>query len=180
MRTLAKLAASTSFLALAIGCGEVGNGPTALLATSTPGTSSAASGQVARPAGGSCTTDITVVPTRPGYAFSLDMTGTCRLAHLGRTTMVIQQDFAFDGSIVNSTTHAAANGDLLLSNWYSAPGESTSDGINSVFAGTETYVGGSGRFEYATGSSRVQGTAFLNFATGAFTGEYTTRGTIAY
>jgi hypothetical protein len=180
MRTLTKLAASTSFLAFVVGCADVGDGPTALRATSTPGASSTASGPVSRPAGGSCTTEITVVPTRPGYALSLDMTGTCQLAHLGRTTMVIQQDFAFDGSIVNSTTHTAANGDLLLSNWYSAPGESTSDGINAVFAGTETYVGGTGRFADVSGSSRVQGTAVLNFATGAGTGAYTTRGTIVY
>jgi hypothetical protein len=179
MRALAKLAASTSFLALSIGCAG-GDGPTSLVATSTPTTSSAKSGPVTRPAGGRCTTDITVVATRPGYVLSLDMTGLCQLAHLGRTTMVIEQDFAADGSIVNSTTHTAANGDLLLSTWYSAPGESTTDGINAVFAGTETYVGGTGRFADVSGSSRVQGTAVLNLATGAFTGEYTTHGTIAY
>ena len=180
MRALATLAVSTSFLALAVGCAGVGDGPTSLVATSSPDASSAESGPVTRPAGGSCTTDITIVPARPGYAFSLDITGVCQLAHLGRTTMVIEQDFAFDGSIVNATTHTAANGDLLLSTWYSAPGESTFDGIDAVFAGTETYVGGSGRFADASGSSRVQGTAFLNVATGAFTGAYTTRGTIAY
>jgi hypothetical protein len=179
MRALAKLAVSTSILALTIGCAG-GDGPTSLVATSAPSTSSAASGQVTRPAGGRCTTDITVVATRPGYVLSLDMTGVCQLAHLGRTTMVIAQDFAADGSIVNSTTHTAANGDLLLSAWYSAPGESTTDGINAVFAGTETYVGGTGRFADVSGSSRVQGTAVLSLATGAFTGEYTTHGTITY
>ena len=179
MRALAKLAASTSFLTLTIGC-TGRDGPTALVATPTPSASSAENRQVTRPAGGRCTTDITVVPTRPGYVLSLDMTGVCQLAHLGRTTMVIEQDFAADGSIVNSTTHTAANGDLLLSTLYSAPGESTSDGINAVFAGTETYVGGTGRFAHVSGSSRVQGTAVVNVATGAFTGAYTTHGTITY
>ena len=179
MRALAKLAASTSFFALTFGCAD-GDGPTSLVATSTPSASSASGGQVTRPAGGRCTTDITVVATRPGYVLSLDMTGVCQLAHLGRTTMVIEQDFAADGSIVNSTTHTAANGDLLLSTWYSAPGESTTDGINAVFAGTETYVGGTGRFADVSGSSRVQGSAVLDLATGAFTGAYTTHGTITY
>jgi hypothetical protein len=180
MRALATLAVSTSFFALAVGCAGGGDAPTALVAPSTPDASSARSGPVARPAGGSCTTVITAVATRPGYVLSLDMTGVCRLAHLGRTTMVIQQDFSADGSIVNSTTHTAANGDLLLSTWYSAPGESTSDGVNAVFAGTETYVGGTGRFANVSGSSRVQGTAGVNLSTGAFTGAYTTRGTITY
>jgi len=179
MCVLAKQTASM-FLAFACGCAGVGDGPTALVAPSTLGASSAASGPVSRPAGGSCTTEITGAPTRLGYALSLHITGVCQLAHLGRTTLVIQQDFAFDGSIVNSTTHTAANGDLLLSDWYSAPGENTFDGINAVFAGTESYVGGTGRFAHASGSSRVQGTAVVDVATGAFTGAYTTRGTIAY
>src|SRR5215207_2267908 len=173
MRVLAKQTASM-FLAFACGCAGVGDGPTALVATSTPGFSSAASGPVSRPAGGSCTTEITGAPTRPGYALSLHITGVCQLAHLGRTTIVIEQDFAFDGSIVNSTTHTAANGDLLLSMWYSAPGESSSNGVDATFAGVETYIGGSGRFADVSGSSRLEGTAHSN------TGEYTTQETIAY
>ena len=136
--------------------------------------------QVTRPAGGSCTTNIhSAVPTPT--ALILDMTGQCNLKHLGRTTIVTHQVCSFiDGSCANSTTSTAANGDILYSTWYSAPGQNTFDGLHAVFAGTETYAGGTGRFEGATGSSFASGTATLDPVTGGFTGQFKTKGTITF
>lgn len=180
MRTIAKLAAAISCTAMTLACAGNSESPTGPLSPSSLRASSSASGPVTRPAGGRCATSISFVPARAGYAASLYITGHCQLKHLGRTSIVILQDFAFDGSIVNSTTHTAANGDVLNSTWYSAPGESTFDGTNAVFAGIETYVGGTGRFAHASGASRVDGTAYLNAANGTFTGQYTSHGTITY
>ena len=180
MRTILKLVASTAFAASTIGCASDGENPFQPLATSTLRTSSAASGPVTRPAGGKCETDIFPTNTRDGYAFSLFITGVCTLKHLGRTTIVINQDFAFDGSIVNSATHTAANSDLLRSTWYSAPGQTQFDGVDAVFAGIETYAGGTGRFANATGSSLVRGTAHFDASTRRNTGLYTSVGTISY
>jgi hypothetical protein len=170
MRCLAPLLVATSIVASTLGCTSADQIPTA------PSTASElrASAVTSRPAGGRCTTAIAPAPTRVGYALSLHITGVCQLKHLGRTTIVIEQDFAFDGSIVNVTTHTAANGDVLNSTWYSAPGESSSNGIDATFAGVETYVGGTGRFTNVSGSSRVEGTAHLDV------GEYTSEGTIVY
>ncbi len=155
-------------------CSDAGQNPTDPFAASSLGIS-AVKGVVSRPAGGRCTTVIEIVPTRPGAVFSLQMTGECILKHLGRTTIVISQDIFPDCSARNSTTHTAANGDLLYSTWYSAPGENSFIGGFAVFTGIETYVGGTGRFADATGSSRVDGTARLDFATGEYTGQYTTK-----
>ncbi len=180
MRTILKVVASIAFAASTLGCAAGGDNPVQPLATSTLRTSSAESGPVTRPYGGKCDTDIFPTTTRAGYAFSLYITGVCNLKHLGRTTIVIDQDFAYDGSIVNSTTHTAANGDLLRSTWYSAPGETRFDGVDAVFAGIETYAGGTGRFANATGSSLVRGTAHFDASTHKNTGQFTTVGTITY
>jgi hypothetical protein len=172
MHRLTPLLVAASIVATTLGCTSADRTPTA---PSTASMVRASAGAVtSRPAGGRCTTAIGPAPTRAGYALSLHITGVCQLKHLGRATIVIEQDFAFDGSIVNVTTHTAANGDVLNSTWYSAPGESSSNGIDATFAGVETYVGGTGRFANVSGSSRVEGTAHLDV------GEYTSEGTIVY
>ncbi|MES2524207.1 MAG: hypothetical protein V4617_15990 [Gemmatimonadota bacterium] len=112
------------------------------------------------------------------------MTGSCILSHLGRVAIVIHQECWFAGELAgtcdNTTTHTAANGDKLYGTWHSAVGENLSDGCNATFTGRGDYAGGTGRFAGATGGSAATGTASCDPATGAYTGEYTTAGTISY
>lgn len=128
-----------------------------------------------RPAGGSCTTTVSVDISAP--PLTLDITGVCNLKHLGRTTMTARQTVDLtNGLFVNTTTYRAANGDLLLATF---SGQLTSPpGAEVAFAGVETYVGGTGRFAGATGSSQASGTATVPGLTG--TGQYTSQGSISF
>lgn len=166
-----------SALILSSACaGESATGPAALSVSA----SKSANVAVTRPAGGKCTVNgqFTLVPD-DGTVATFHATGSCNLKHLGRTAIVIDEYFFEDGSITNSTDYTAANGDVLNSTWYSAPDENSFLDGNAVFAGDETYIGGTGRFDGATGSSFVQGTATVG-RTGAFTGQYTSNGSITF
>ena len=80
------------------------------------------------------------------------------------------------GVAQNFTTYTAANGDQLHTRW---DGQVISPpGPVAVFVGPETYLGGTGRFAHASGSSWLEGTATLTGLTG--TGAYTTEGSISY
>ena len=69
---------------------------------------------------------------------------------------------------------SAANGDELYTRW---DGQVISPpGPEAVFVGPETYLGGTGRFANASGSSWLEGTASVITSTGA----YTTKGSITY
>jgi hypothetical protein len=129
----------------------------------------------AKPAGGTCTTSFTQI----SFVFpiaTIDITGVCNLKHLGRTTLhAIQTINVLTGDLNNSTTYTAANGDMLFTTFVGT----SSPPPDVVFQGTETYVGGTGRFEGATGSSTLEGTATVD-VTGAGTGEYTSTGSITY
>lgn len=135
---------------------------------------------VTRPAGGTCLPQVTVVAPFPGPTqpiLNLSIEGVCTLRHLGLTTMQITETVDFStGIILNATAYTAANGDVLNSTFVgtllSPPGP------DAVFEGTETYVGGTGRFVNVSGSSFLEGTAHLVGLTG--TGQYTTIGTITY
>ncbi|MEO5826864.1 MAG: hypothetical protein ABIR59_13320 [Gemmatimonadales bacterium] len=128
-----------------------------------------------RPAGGSCTTTVSVDISVP--PLTIDISGVCNLKHLGRTTMTARQTVDItNGQFTNTTTYRAANGDLLLTTF---SGQTTSPpGADVTFVGVETYVGGTGRFAGATGSSEASGSATLAGLTG--TGEYTTHGSISF
>ena len=81
-----------------------------------------------------------------------------------------------NGSAQNFTTYTAANGDELYTRW---DGQVISPpGPDIVFVGTETYLGGTGRFAGASGSSWLEGTSYLAGSTGP--GEYTTDGSITF
>lgn len=161
-------------LALSTACaGDGATGPAANVSSLAARTTDAAA---SRPAGGRCVTTVTVVGGN-ATSIALAISGTCNLEHLGRTTMVAVQTVSLvDGAIVNSTTYTAANGDKLSSSFV---GQVVSPpGPDVTFTGTETYNGGTGRFEGASGSSTLDGTATLGGPVG--TGEYTTKGAIKY
>ena len=133
-----------------------------------------------RPFGGRCDTDITISPPLAGDApdvLRLHIEYLCQLAHLGRTTAIVEQVVTFTGATTaiasNTTVYTAANGDELFVSW---TGTASSSGADNTFSGPETITGGTGRFAGATGSTWVSGTA--SFAT--MTGQFTSVGTITY
>ncbi len=127
----------------------------------------------------SCTTNIHTTQMAADRLI-MDMTGQCDFKAIGKMDIVIHQECLFAGTCSNTTTHVASNGDQLKSTWFSAVGQNSFDGTNAVFEGVETYVGGTGRFANATGSSAVKGTAKVDAASGGFTGKYTALGTITF
>ena len=138
-----------------------------------------------RSAGGTCTTEVTVVapypdmtyPTFPQPILHLTISGVCNLRHLGRSTMQATQTVnLLTNAIVNSGTYTAANGDELVSQFVGVT--TYNDGVNAVFNGVETYLSGTGRFHGVSGSTQLKGYAHLTGLTG--TGKFTTTGTITY
>ncbi len=93
---------------------------------------------------------------------TLLITGVCHFARIGRMTFVIHQTLAL-GPIIHFTgasTYTARNGDELRTT-HSGTATPTSDGIAVTLDGTETVVGGTGRFAEATGSATLTGMSFL-------------------
>ena len=104
---------------------------------------------------------------------TLDITGTCQLSHLGRTTMVGVETL---GAVLNAVhTFTTANGDLLhtTTTGYAVLKPDFS-GVN--FFNTETITGGTGRFANASGVATRNGSS--NFSDGSGTWEIV--GTITY
>ena len=133
-----------------------------------------------RPFGGHCDTDIAILPPLPGdpaNLLRLHIEYNCQLQHLGRTTAIAEQTVTFTGPTTaiasNTTTYTAANGDQLFATW---SGTSVTEGQLVTFSGPERYLGGTGRFSGATGSSEITGTA--SFVTN--TGQFTSAGTLTY
>jgi carbonic anhydrase/acetyltransferase-like protein (isoleucine patch superfamily) len=118
----------------------------------------------------SCDTAFVFTPTG-----SVHIEGVCQYTHLGRTTVVADQNVIPqpDGSllITNLSVYTAANGDELHG---AAVGTGNFTGPTSVvFTGVETYEGGTGRFAGATGSVPFSGGAefdTLTTGTGHFAG----------
>ena len=163
----------TALLGLAITGACSGESPTEPGSQITPRNSSASSGPITRPAGGSCTT--TLVPDFSGIPsgfFTIQIAGVCKLKHLGRTTFTADQIvYIFTGDIVNTTIYTAANGDSFTSTFVGTDPTAT-----AVFTGTETYSGGTGRFAGITGESFLSGSANVVL----LTGQYTTSGWMRY
>jgi len=135
---------------------------------------------ITRPAGGTCIPEVTVVAPFPGEGqpvLNLSIAGVCTLKQLGRTTFVITETVDFStGIILNSTAYTAANGDVLNSTFVGTI--RTPPGPDAVFDGTETYIGGTGRFTNVSGSSFLEGSAHVDGLSGR--GQYTTVGTITF
>ncbi len=129
---------------------------------------------VSRPAGGRCqTTFESLDPQR------ISITLNCNLRHLGLTSGEATQTMTFTGpttmDLINSTTYTAANGDELYAEFIGT-GALDPVALRVTFEGTETYLGGTGRFEGATGSSALAGSASLISSSGF----YQTAGSITY
>ena len=111
---------------------------------------------------------------------TLLITGVCQMAHMGRTTFVIHQTLVFGPvtSFTGASTYTAANGDQLRTT-HSGTATPTSDGTAVILAGTETAIGGTGRFASATGSATLTGMSFLA-GPRHNTGFYQLRGTLSF
>ena len=136
----------------------------------------------ARPAGGTCAVTGVAVPpfpfTPPLFEpiVNLQIAGVCQLKHLGRTTFVGTEVINLATSVVTNTgTWTAANGDQLMTVFN---GNGTTDGIDAVFSGVITFVGGTGRFQGVSGSLDMEGNS--NASTNPATGEYRMTGNIIY
>ena len=131
-----------------------------------------------RPAGGSCVT--TVMPA--GFAFpylTIAIDGVGNLRHLGRATMHATQVIdVTTGLFSNETTYTAANGDELYTTFAGVP-TSPPGSLDITFDGTETFVGGTGRFASATGTTVAEGSATLA-PDQSGVGEYRMEGWITY
>ena len=129
-----------------------------------------------RPIAGVCSTTFSV---QPSGEIAID--GTCQLTHLGTAEYHATQTVTPnpDGTVHITVTgfYAAANGDTLRS---TVVGTGRFTGPSTVmFATTEMYEGGTGRFASATGVANDVGVAsFTGPTTGAST--YTTAGSISY
>jgi hypothetical protein len=171
--TLATIASAVLVVLTAAGC----SGPT----TPTPitaSTSMSAGGPASTtataeqhtstlPVSGTCNTTFGLPLSPPPVIRQVD-TGTCQLAHLGRTAIYLLQDI----DLVNGTktsvelTFTAANGDVLRA---SNVGTHVQTGpASSSFSSTTTLTGGTGRFANATGQWRLEGTVDLITSTATF------------
>ena len=170
------LRASALLLALGLaGCAEHAPTPPATGATRLARAPAAGRATETRPLGGRCTTTFAPIPRPIPTVYRQVATGTCQLAHLGRTTLVLVQDINFAAGTQTSVavTYTAANGDILRA---VNVGTSVRSGTGVTFSATVTFIGGTGRFASATGEARAVGTA--DFV--ANTSEYTLDGWLAY
>ena len=161
-----------------------GESPVGPAATASPTDATALVASPLRPFGGRCTTDVAVLPPAevdPPYLLRLHITYACQLQHLGRTTAIAEQVLDLRGApdhvlASNTTTYTAANGDQLFASW---AGTSTVYFPNFTFTGPETYLGGTGRFAGASGSSVIVGTGSFT-GPGIGSGEFTATGKLEY
>lgn len=134
--------------------------PTAVAEASAARAASGALSGQPRPIAGSCVLTFTPPPMPLPPQFRQVDVGTCQLSHLGRTAFEGVQviDFAA-GTQRGERTLTAANGDVLRTVHV---GTSRPSGPGLVsFVASMTIVGGTGRFENATGQIRGVGTANL-------------------
>ena len=137
--------------------------------------SSALAGNPVRPLSLSCETTFAFNATG-----AIDLQGICHYSHLGLTTtsavqIAIPQP---NGSlhIVDTIVYTAANGDKLFATFVGT-GFFTATGVS--FSGVETYAGGTGRFEHASGASALAGSATFTAPTSGI-GEFSGHGTLSY
>lgn len=172
MRTIRILAAPATFVALTLaGCSGdriTGSSDSALQSLRL-----SKSASVERPWKGNCHLDAQFIgPT------TLSITGTCQLAHLGRTSVSIIQQVVFGPIIAytNAATYTAANGDKLYT---TNVGTATPTLSGLTLLGTETAVGGTGRFANASGTAALTGAVTFTGPT-TTTGGYSLDGRLSY
>jgi hypothetical protein len=129
------------------------------------------------PIHGTFTTTAVLVPTPVPGVFALTISSVGHVSHLGPTTgsSVHTVDQTVSPALQFGTnTYIAANGDRLFSTYSGTASPPNVSGVIQ-FSGTQTFTGGTGRFNGATGSTTVQGQA--NVFTGI--GQFTFSGTIS-
>jgi hypothetical protein len=132
-----------------------------------------------RPLSGSCETKVTLRSVPGAIPILLAVDVSCNMAHLGRVVggtdneIVIPTGEPSGSSLpiqiaIPTITYTAADGDRLKSTF---AGQGSIDLVTgrAVFFGTETFIGGTGRFAGATGSSQTAGEASLATNTGFLT-----------
>lgn len=164
-------------------------GLTALLAAalSTAPAAQAAPNGTLRPMAGSCETDVTSLSNPTDIPIVLAVKVRCQLTHLGLTTGGTQRELVIptgpptpEGLLpiqiaIERITYVAANGDELWSTFV-GPGVIDLATSKATFQGIETFVGGTGRFRGATGSSQTAGQGSLVDSRGFLT----ISGTVSY
>jgi hypothetical protein len=135
-------------------------GMSAVIALALPAAATAA-GSASRPMSGSCAAVPVIVPSpNPAALFRVQITGSCRLTHLGLAELAAVED-VFAGPtglfLAGSGSYTAADGSTL-STAFTGPVQQTGP-TTVAFSGTERCVGGSGRFAGAAGSHEFEGGA---------------------
>ena len=133
---------------------------------------------IEKPMAGSCSTvPVIEVSPLPGR-LPLSLTGTCRLAHLGlahveASALIHPPVFQGLGS------YTAPNGDRLE---FSFGGEvaSTGSGLSFLLTGSQTFTGGTGRFDGASGTVDLSGSAITQGSGIPGTGTLSIDGSIKY
>lgn len=132
------------------------------------------SSSVARPWKGECEVDAVFTSQT-----TLLITGTCQLAHLGRTSVTANQTIEAGASGItytNTATYTAANGDQLRT---TNAGVATPTATGLLLSGTETAVGGTGRFTNARGTALLEGAVRFT-GPNSTTGSYKLNGLLEY
>lgn len=159
-------------------------GDTAATDILSPASLRAQQAHAALPFRGSCDVDIVAfIPLQFGGGGELlsarqIITGTCTLAHMGRTAVELDQitDYTVFPSYSTSThTYTAANGDVVHADGVMTAGAPDASG-NVAFAGSLIVTGGTGRFAAAAGSSSAAGA----FSLSAMKGHYSLIGEISF
>jgi hypothetical protein len=173
-------------LAVLVACADTSNLPTDQVTG--PSLSQNAKSEIARPLKGSCDRDVTVISIGPDGSLELSINYTCHLSHLGLSHNSVIETITPTGPPVNGLlpgiahntgAYVAANGDRINSS-FTATGVLDLAHFSSVFEGTETFSGGTGRFANASGSAHVEGTGTTDPTTGKGTSHITLDGTITY
>jgi len=164
--------AFTALAALA-GCADA---PTAAPRPSEVRAARAVGAAVERPWKGRCDVETVVTEFGSTGPVKFHQTGTCQLAHLGRTTVDTYETRVVGGTAVTST-FTAANGDELHTSGLVVTTRYP-DGTATV-VGTYTAVGGTGRFAGASGTAVFAETARIN-PPAPTVGTYTLDGWLAY
>ena len=117
----------------------------------------------------------TVISLAPLTVFFV-ATGTAEVSHLGATQFVFPHYFfPLSGTFSGDLTITAANGDLLIAHVTGRISPTGVPGVNAIQEDA-VFIGGTGRFENATGTAVETGVVDTAALTVSVTGE----GTISY
>ena len=136
---------------------------------------------VERPWKGRCDVETVVTEFGSTGPVKFHQTGTCQLAHLGRTTVVTDETVVpgmIPRTLAVTSTFTAANGDQLYTTGVVRGSAVAPDGSLTI-AGTCTAAGGTGRFAGASGTAVFAETARIN-PPAPSVGTYTLDGRLAY